>query len=104
MGLGCLASVSTSTTGTPGSVGPAGRTIFGFFLPGFQPTLPSVMWKRRLNASPSSVPAPKESFAGASASCAFLTASAIFDGSSAAYSFATFAPPAVRKSARGEPS
>ena len=36
--------------GTSGSIVPAGLRIFGFPLPGFQPTVPSFMWKRRLKA------------------------------------------------------
>ena len=77
---GLPSAVSTNTTGTAGSVGPAGRTIFGFFFPGFQPTVPSVMWNRRLNASPSSGRRRGARRAGLRAASAFSTASAIFAG------------------------
>ena len=72
---------SKYTTGNSGSVGPAGRTMLGLSLPGFQPTEPSRMWKRRLNASPSTRPDAAEILAGASRALASRTLWAIRPGS-----------------------
>ena len=63
-GFGSLASVSKYTTGTAGSVGPAGRTTFGFFFPGFQQavTVSAVLrapgWRARPDAPDLGLPVP----------------------------------------------
>ena len=75
--------IRTARPGRSGSIGPAGATMFGFSLPGFQPTVPSFMKKRRLKLTLSSRPRPKAARAGASFALARRTLSAILRGSSA---------------------
>ena len=60
---GCLFFV-ISTKGSAGSIGPAARTISGFSTPGLKRTVPSFMWKRRLNDTRSSDASTNSSAAG----------------------------------------
>ena len=76
------AMLTVDSTATSGSIGPAGFTMSAFRLPGFVRTLPSRMWKRRLNAMRSSYAVPVTASHGSMSPAATATAFATSDGNS----------------------